>query len=113
MILRLNDLLINCILGDLPEERHTLQPILVSIELEVGDEAGVDDRLESTVDYAALAARLTAVLEKAECRLLERAAKLLVDECMNNKLVRMARCTVRKSSRLKNLGSAEVVYECG
>lgn len=113
MILRLNELQVDCILGDLPEERSVPQRISVSAELTLDDNAGAGDRLETTVDYAVLAERISSALVEGKCRLLECAAKLVAEECKKFSVVRKARCSVRKSGRIRNLGSAEVVYECG
>ena len=113
MILRINDLQIECILGDLPDERRIPQLISVSVELELGDDAGTGDRLDSTVDYVSLAKRLSSALRAAKCHLLESAAKLIAEECLDIPLIKKARCTVRKTGRIKGIGSAEAVYECG
>jgi dihydroneopterin aldolase len=76
MELMLNGIGIDCIIGDLPDERVRLQRLRVDAVLEIPDTAGETDELSDTVDYAALAEDIRAGLVAAECRMIERAAKL-------------------------------------
>ncbi len=113
MKLKLNDLEVFCILGDLPDERERLQAIRVDVELEVGDDAARTDALDGTVDYAALADDIRLVLMDAKCRLLERAAALVRDVCLRTGKVSHAKATVTKSGAVPHLKSASAVAEGG
>ena len=111
MTLELNGLAVDCIIGDLPEERTRTQRLLIDLSLEIGDEAATSDRLEDTVDYSALAQRITDVLVWAQCRMIERAAKVVCDTCLKDPRVRRARVRVTKSGAIAKLASAAAVYE--
>ncbi len=111
MTLKLNDLEVLCILGDLPEEREKPQTIRVDVELEVGEDAAQTDELDGTVDYAALADDIRLALMDAKCRLLERAAVLVRDVCLGTGKVSRAKATVTKSGAVPHLASAAAVAE--
>ena len=54
MILELNGIDVECIIGERAEERTRTQRLLVDVRLEIGDAAAESDELSDTVDYAAL-----------------------------------------------------------
>ncbi len=108
-LLKLNGIEVECILGDLPEERVNEQKILVDVALELDlQEAAVSDCLDDTVDYALLVGNVREALEEAKCRLLERAADLVADVCLADPRVEHATVSVRKFGSVPGLGSAEV-----
>jgi len=110
--LKLNAIEVECVLGDLPEERRHAQRILVDVALELDlSDAGLTDDLEDTVDYALLVGAIRETLEEARCRLLERAAALVADVCLAERGVSRAVVTVRKTGSVPGLGSAEVTLE--
>ncbi len=111
MTLKLNDLEVFCILGDLPDEREKLQAIRVDVEMEVGEGAARTDELDGTVDYAALADDIRLTLMDAKCRLLERAAALVCDVCLRTGKVSRVKATVTKAGAVPNLASASAVAE--
>ena len=77
MTLMIEGIEVECIIGDLPEEREREQTLVVDAELEIPDRAAETDALADTVDYAAAAERVRAALKAAECRMIERAAKVV------------------------------------
>ena len=106
--LKLNGIEVECILGDLPEERVREQKILVDVALGIDlAPAGASDRLDDTVDYALLVGGIREALEDAKCRLLERAAELVADVCLSDPRVEKATVSVRKFGGVPGLGSAE------
>jgi len=109
MLLQLNDLAVDCILGDLPAERVTPQRLRVALELEVEESASLTDRLEDTVDYAAVAARARQTLVAAECRMLERAVRLVAEAVLESPRVRQVRVAITKFGAVPNLESATAV----
>lgn len=110
--LRLNGIDVECILGDLPEERLQTQHVQVDVELELDlTEACESDRLEDTVDYAELAEEIREALQEAKCRLLEAAAGIAADICLDYPQVERAKVAVRKFAGIPGLGSAEAVVE--
>ena len=110
MQLALNELEVECLIGELPEERIHPQKLRVDVRLEIGEAAATSDRLADTVDYAALSAAIREALEKAKCRMIERAAKVAYDTCLAAAGVRSAHVKVTKSGAVPGLGSAEVTY---
>ena len=109
MTLELESLAVDCIIGDLPEERTKAQRLIVDIRLEIDDAAAHSDSLADTVDYAALAARIREALSAAKCRMIERAAKVVGDVCLSEPKVLAAKVRVVKSGAVPHLESAEVV----
>ena len=108
--LRLNDIEVLCIIGDLPEERLREQRLLVGVEIELDlSAAAASDSLSDTIDYAALSHRIRETLRAAKCRLVERAAALAAAECLSDARVARATVSVRKSGSVPGLSSAEVV----
>lgn len=106
MTLKIDNLRITCILGDLPEERVRPREIEVDVEL-VGDfPATKTDDLADTVDYAALSRRLSSELIEAKAKMIEHAAFLLKEICLKEKFVTDAKVTIRKRGTLSNLAAA-------
>lgn len=107
--LRLNGIEVECILGDLPEERVNEQKILVDVALELDlESACTSDCLDDTVDYALLVGDIREALEEAKCRLVERAADVVADVCLADPRVEHVTVSVRKYGSVPGLGSAEV-----
>ena len=114
MTLRIEGIEVECVIGDLPEEREREQTLVVDAELEIPDRAAETDALADTVDYAAAAERVRAALKAAECRMIERAAKVAYDVCCAAcAAVSGARplgVTVTKAGVLPGLESAAISY---
>lgn len=105
----LNGIEVNCIIGDMPEERKTEQTLCVDAELELDlGAAAASDCLADSVDYALLASAIRAALRAAKCRLIERAASIALDECMRDGRVKSAKVSVVKSGAVPGLRSAAV-----
>ena len=108
-LLKLNGLEVECILGDLPEERVREQKIQVDVALALDVTAAAEtDSLDETVDYALLVGEIRETLEEARCRLLERAAVCVADVCLADPRVERATVTVRKFAGVPGLASASV-----
>ncbi len=74
----LHGLRLDCVVGVYPHERDRPQPLIVDVDLSLDtEEAGRNERLGATVNYAAVAAQLAFVLENGRFRLLETAAYAL------------------------------------
>ena len=107
--LKINGIEVECVLGDLPEERTREQKIQVDVSLELDLEAASDsDSIDDTVDYALLVGNIREALEDAKCRLLERAAAVVADVCLADPRVASVTVGVRKFGSVSGLGSAEV-----
>jgi dihydroneopterin aldolase len=83
--------------GVLPAERRDGQDFVVDVALELDlRPAAASDDLAATVDYAALAERLAAVVAGEPVDLLEALAGRLAEVCLQSPLVRSAEVTVHK-----------------
>ncbi|MDD3545538.1 MAG: dihydroneopterin aldolase, partial [Kiritimatiellae bacterium] len=92
--LRLNGLEIDCVIGDLDEERAREQRIVLDLVLTCGlRAAGASDDLRDTVDYAALAEAIRRRVRAARCRMIERAAELAAQVCLED--LRVSEVSVR------------------
>ena len=106
MTLKIDGIEVECIIGDLPEERTREQTLVVDAELEIPDRAAETDALADTVDYAAAAERVRAALKAGECRMIERAAKVAYD-AVGTGCVRVA---VAKRGAVPGVAAARAVY---
>jgi dihydroneopterin aldolase len=78
-VIELNGLVVNCIVGVYPAERHTPQPLHLDLRLFLDTrEAATGGGLGATVDYARLAGELRFLLESCRFLLLETAADALL-----------------------------------
>lgn len=111
MTLELDGLLVDCIIGDLPDERTRAQRLRLDVALVVDDAAAESDELADTVDYASLAGRIRSALVAARCRMIERAARVALDLCLEDPKVGKARVKVTKSGAVPGLESASVTLE--
>ncbi len=111
MQLELNGLTVACIIGDLPHERTATQVLRVDLALTIPADAAKTDSLSDTVNYAALTEQVRAALIAAKCRMIERAAKLVLDLCFGDERVCKARVRITKTGAVANLDSAAVILE--
>jgi dihydroneopterin aldolase len=80
-----------------PQERAAGQLFVVDAELELDTRsAAASDDLSDTVDYGALAARLSEVVAGEPVRLLETLADRLAEVCLAEPAVRAVRVAVHK-----------------
>ena len=83
----------------------------VDVVLTIVDAVTETDELSDTVDYAALTERIRAALVAAKCKMIERAAKVVVDLCLADTKVSAAKARVVKSGAIEHLESAAAVIE--
>jgi dihydroneopterin aldolase len=93
--------------GVLDEERRDGQRFLFDIELEVGEEAAVTDRIEDAVDYRDVAAAVRDVSDGRNYRLLEALAAAVADELLGRFAVERVRVRVAKPDVRLDLPVAE------
>jgi len=111
MWLELDDIGVDCIIGDLPDERNRTQHLRVDLRLELPDDAADTDALEDTVDYVELTEAVRRSLVEAKCRLIERAARLAAETAMSDQRVRAVEAKVLKSGIVPGLASASVIFK--
>ena len=77
-VLRIEELMVDCVVGVYPHERNASQPLRVDIEMRLSTEdSAIRESLRSTVDYASTAAQVVFLLRSCRFRLLETAAHVL------------------------------------
>ena len=111
MKLELNGIDVDCIIGERPDERTRTQRLRVDVALMIDDKVATTDELADTVDYAALTEGIRTVLVAAQCRMIERAAKVVCDLCLKDAKVSAAKVRVTKSGAIEHLESASAVVE--
>ena len=111
MKLELNGIDVDCIIGERPDERTRTQRLRVDVVLPIVDAVTETDELSDTVDYAALTESIRAALIVAKCKMIERAAKVVIDLCLADTKVSAANVRVTKSGAIEHLESAAAVIE--
>ena len=102
--------------GDVPYANVNFLESLLSgegmgtIQVKVEGKADETDDLADTVDYAALSDRIRTALVEAKCKMIERAARIVYELCLEEKRVASAEVAVTKAGAVAGLGSATVKY---
>ena len=95
--IELRGLRVLCVVGALPHERETPQPLAVDADIYADlRRAGASDVLADTIDYGAACERIVAVCSAARAQLLERLADLIAAELCDIDGVTAATVTVTK-----------------
>lgn len=91
-------------------EQGTPQPIRINVELET--DVNIDnDRLDSVVDYEAVANKIRAIVAAGHVNLAETLAQRIATACLEDKRVLSARVRVDKLQALAGANSAGVEIE--
>ena len=107
--IHLRDLAISCIVGTRPEERRRRRRVVLQVAMACDlARAGATDDLRHTVDYAAVCARIAAVVHPSRCLLIERLAQLVADACLAFPGVAGVRVTIDKPGAVRGCRSAAV-----
>jgi len=103
-------LLIQASIGVHPHEHESTQPILVDIELDMGDmPAPKEDRLHETLDYGLVAEQAEAIALEAHVQLVETLAERIASWALKaDKRVQTARVKIRKPQALLKAEAAGV-----
>ena len=105
--IHIKDISIDCIVGVYPNERKKRQTVKLNITLHCDlNPAGKSDKLEDTVDYAALVEHVRDEVKKSRCFLLEALANRIAELCLSYKHVKAVDVTLAKPQALP--GSVQV-----
>lgn len=101
----IKNLSLNCIIGINPAEREAPQNIVVHVTLECDlRQPGVTDRIEHTVDYAALRSKLVAAIETSRFHLIEALAEHVAGLCLREPPVKAVSVLVEKPGIIADAG---------
>ena len=98
----IKDLLLRCILGLGEEERREKQDVLINLILWTDFKAAAaSDRIEDTVDYAALKKRVISLAEASEYHLAETLADRIASLCLEQAAIQQVKVTLEKPTALR------------
>lgn len=92
-------------------EKGTEQPVRINVDLAADDTAIDDNRLDSVVDYEAIANRIRALVAAGHINLAETLAERIAALCLSDERVRSARVRVEKLYALPGAEAAGVEIE--
>lgn len=100
---------LRCVIGDYPEERADKQEVVVDLTLHADlRTAGASDRLEDTVDYAAVEAEVAEMVQASDFNLMEALAERIAEICLSRPGVEAVTVRVDKPGALQFAGSVGV-----
>ena len=110
--IHIRDLVISCMVGTRPEERHRKRRVVLNIALHCDlSRAGRSDDLRHTVDYGAVCARLQQVVGASRFQLVERLAQLVADTSLAFPGVAGVAVTLDKPGAVRGCRSVAVAIE--
>ncbi|HEV8339224.1 MAG TPA: dihydroneopterin aldolase [bacterium] len=100
--IRIEDLLLRCIIGTNDWEREQKQDVLIRITLDVDTRAaGRSDRIEDTVNYRSLTKQVIEHVEGSSHFLVEALAQAIADVCLRDGRVVRVEVSVDKPGALR------------
>lgn len=105
--LKIEQLTVDCILGDLPEERITPTRITIDLAVEADfSQVRQSDQLSDTIDYAHLVDQIRTTLQAGHFKMIERAAQAIADAALQDSRVQSVHLTLRKPNAKLGLTAA-------
>jgi len=102
-------LVVHAILGVLPQERTTAQPVRIDLEISLDTHtAATSHELEDTLDYANLAGSVKTLAIEAECLLVETLADKIAALALQQPLVQAVQVSVSKPNALDDADAVGV-----
>lgn len=98
-------------IGIYGHEQGQLHPVRINVDLGVEEAAAIDDRLDSVVDYAAIAGKIHALIARGHINLCETLAERIATACFEDNRVKTARVRVEKLHALPGAESGGVEIE--
>jgi len=113
-IIYLRELRIETVIGIYDWERRIKQPVVVDLEMaaDIRRAAGTDN-IEDTLNYKAVAKRVTAFVEKSEFQLVETLAERVAEIVLNEFQVPWLRLQVNKVGAVRGARDVGVIIERG
>ena len=108
----IKEFVLQCHLGETPEERAWPQNIIVNIECDLDITAAVStDDLSQTLDYRDIHSKLLQLAETSEFQLIETFAVAAITSCFENSRVERVKVSIEKPFRLAASRSIGIVVE--
>ncbi|MBI5611793.1 MAG: dihydroneopterin aldolase [Gammaproteobacteria bacterium] len=113
-IIYLHDLKIDCVLGIWDWERRTTQTVTFDLDMAADvRRAAASDRIDDTVNYKAVAKRLTAFVGASQFQLVETLAEKTAELILNEFPIRWVRVRVNKKGAIRGAADVGVIIERG
>ena len=103
-VIRVKDLIIRTFIGFKPHEKKYKQDVVIQLEVDVDTftvESNDDPETKSFYDYRNMSKSVTKLVEESRFDLLEALTRRVLDEIMNNPMVKKARVEIEKPNALR------------
>ncbi len=111
--IRIRNLRLSGIVGILPHERTTPQPIVINAEFTCSNLAAAEtDEIRDAIDYAILCEDFGSIVETTQHHLLETLAKDVLDRVMADERVTSAKISVAKPDAIEDAETVEIELTC-
>jgi dihydroneopterin aldolase len=105
------DLVLAARLGVAPREHQAAQPVRLNLDLAIAEGAAPPQTLAEVLDYAALTARVRALVGAGHVALVEQLAERVARLCLEDPRVRTARVRVEKLAAIADAAAVGVEIE--
>ncbi len=100
--IRIEDLLLRCIVGINPDERENKQDVVLNITLFADlTKAAASDDIDDTVNYRTIKNQVIELVESSSFYLVEKLAGEIARVCLRNDLIEAVRVSVEKPGALR------------
>ena len=107
---RIEQLVLDCVIGINPWERLTKQRITIDIEMNTDlSAAGDSDAIEDTINYRTVSKAVTAEIEASSYGLVEALASRVAEICLEDERVHSVEVTVRKPGAVRKATAVGVI----
>ncbi len=107
-----NNLRLNAEIGIHPHEQNVKQPVIVSVDLTVTEDAApVGDQIDSVLCYEGIVNIVRRVIDQGHINLVETMAEQIANACLVDGRVQSTRVRVEKPSAFKEADSVGVEIE--
>ncbi|MBT4341306.1 MAG: dihydroneopterin aldolase [Chloroflexi bacterium] len=107
---RIEQLVLDCIIGINPWERLTNQRITIDIEMNADlSAAGASDSIEDTINYRTVSKAVTAEIEASSYGLVEALASRVAEICLEDERVQSVEVKVRKPGAVRKATAVGVI----
>ena len=103
-VIRVKDLIIRTFIGFKPHEKKYKQDVIIQLEVDVDTsmvESNDDPETADFYDYRNMSKSVTKLVEESRFDLLEALTRMVLDEIMDNPMVRKARVEIEKPHALR------------